>query len=260
MMDRSRRIADLWNWLPTFRVVAEYESIHKAAAVLATSPSAVSRMVKLLEDALGESLFVRTSTGLLLTTYGKEVLDVTRRAMRLVHDGISGSDATRDMVVGAVDSSLAHLLGLALVNLAQEAPLPGMALSSLEPAFVVEELLRGNVDLVVAYDCDRHDELTVEPLGTLSFAPHVGTDRAQGKGAHVGSPMRVATFDQGVLLAQAGTVVLLPCEIVPRSIRAVGPASTKRDVVAVFRTRLSPGGTEDLDRVVRSIRARLASP
>ena len=58
-MARFRRVAQLWNWLPAFRGVAEHQSIHGASAALGTSPPALSRTVKLLEEALGAELFTR---------------------------------------------------------------------------------------------------------------------------------------------------------------------------------------------------------
>jgi DNA-binding transcriptional LysR family regulator len=60
-MDRFRRVAQLWNWLPAFRGVAEHENPQRAASVLGVSASALSRTVKLLEDALGAEVFVRQS-------------------------------------------------------------------------------------------------------------------------------------------------------------------------------------------------------
>ena len=85
-MDRARRVASLWNWLPAFRVVAEYEGIQKAAVVLHVSPSSLSRTIKLIEDVIGTPLFVRASTGLTLTAFGVELLKRTREAMRRVDD------------------------------------------------------------------------------------------------------------------------------------------------------------------------------
>ena len=68
-MMRFRRVSQLWNWLPGFRGVAEHASIHKAAQALGTSPSALSRTVKLLESAVGGALFVRQGSGLALTAF-----------------------------------------------------------------------------------------------------------------------------------------------------------------------------------------------
>jgi hypothetical protein len=49
---RLRRVAQLWNWLPGFRAVAEHEHVHKAAHTLGISPSALSRTVKLYALAI----------------------------------------------------------------------------------------------------------------------------------------------------------------------------------------------------------------
>src|SRR5262245_9460417 len=91
-MPRFRRVADVWNWLPAFRAVAEHESIHAAAAALCLSPSALSRTVRLLEDALGVRLFERLGNRLKLTSIGEQLLSIARDAMRRVDDGLSGTD------------------------------------------------------------------------------------------------------------------------------------------------------------------------
>src|SRR5581483_2269624 len=87
-LDRYRRIARLWNWLPAFRAVAEYESVQAAGTALALSPSALSRAVRLIEDELGEPLFVRAPSGLTLTARGQALLTATRDAMRGVDDAL----------------------------------------------------------------------------------------------------------------------------------------------------------------------------
>src|SRR2546423_13968187 len=94
-MKRFRRVADLWNWLPGFRAVAEHESVNEAAAALHVSASALSRTVKLLESALGADLFVRRGPGLELTQLGTELLAITRDVMRQVDDCISRDEGRR---------------------------------------------------------------------------------------------------------------------------------------------------------------------
>ena len=51
-MERLRSIANLWNWLPAFRAVAETGNLRLAAERLHVSPSALSRTVRLLEDEI----------------------------------------------------------------------------------------------------------------------------------------------------------------------------------------------------------------
>ena len=55
---RYRRIAHLWNWLPSFRVAAEYESIQRAALAMAVSPSSLGRVV----DARSNAAIVEAMT------------------------------------------------------------------------------------------------------------------------------------------------------------------------------------------------------
>ncbi len=56
-MDPTKKLRDIWAWIPVFRVVAETEHLPTAAARLHVSPSALSRTVRLVEDTLGEELF-----------------------------------------------------------------------------------------------------------------------------------------------------------------------------------------------------------
>ena len=56
-------------------------SFHRAAAVLGTDQSVVSRKIRSLEDRLGVSLFERNRTGVRLTHAGKEFIDQAKSAL-----------------------------------------------------------------------------------------------------------------------------------------------------------------------------------
>ncbi len=58
--------------LQSFMMVCQEGSISKAAQKLFISPQGLSKLIKNLEDEVGVSLFVRTSTGIHLTYYGKK--------------------------------------------------------------------------------------------------------------------------------------------------------------------------------------------
>ena len=73
---------------PAFRAVAETEHLPTAAKRLHLTPAALSRSVRLLEDALGRPLFHRVGRGIKLSTAGRHLADAVRGAMRLVDDGI----------------------------------------------------------------------------------------------------------------------------------------------------------------------------
>jgi DNA-binding transcriptional LysR family regulator len=62
-------------------VVGGQPSFHRAAAVLGTDQSVVSRKIRGLEDQLGVSLFERNRTGVRLTHAGKEFIDQAKSAL-----------------------------------------------------------------------------------------------------------------------------------------------------------------------------------
>jgi len=68
----SRRLPPL-NSLRAFEAVARSESISRAADELFVTHGAVSKQIKILENFLGEHLFERSSTGLVLTGAGVEL-------------------------------------------------------------------------------------------------------------------------------------------------------------------------------------------
>jgi DNA-binding transcriptional LysR family regulator len=177
-MARFRRVAQLWNWLPGFRGVAEHESVHKAAQTLGISPSALSRTVKLLESALGAPLFVRQASGLELTTLGAELLTITRDVMRQVDDCITRDEARRGgvgpLLVGVTSDLAAAVAARALIGPGEGASTTHV-LRILEEA-AADELLQGNVDLVVIGSCPRTPELVGERIGQAQFGIYAAHD------------------------------------------------------------------------------------
>lgn len=62
-----------FRYLKAFMLTAKYTSFSKAAEELNIAQSAVSRQIKLLEDALSEELIIRSSKKVMLTEKGKEL-------------------------------------------------------------------------------------------------------------------------------------------------------------------------------------------
>ncbi len=98
-----------YNHLLYFHSVAREGSVAKAAKVLHLTPQTVSGQIKLLEEAIGEPLFLRVGRGLTLSdtgrvvqTYADEIFSVgTALAQRLQS---SGQGNLRALRVGIVDS------------------------------------------------------------------------------------------------------------------------------------------------------------
>lgn len=168
--ERQQRIGAIWDWLPTFRAAAEYESLQRASLALGVSVSAVSRSIKQLEARLGFSVFVRLKSGVRLTPRGEALLDATRASMRLLDDVLHPTDTRR---VSAEPPLLPAFLATAvpLDNLELVAPpktehLPGA-------------LQRGELDLFVSTTPLRRGPLESTELGHLAMvrARAPGTER-----------------------------------------------------------------------------------
>lgn len=91
------RPRDRMNWedVRVFIAVADCKSISKAAQLLKVTPGMVSRRLDDLESALDVSLFVRTATGMVLTSAGEDMLDRALSMQRFadsIEDSVRGRD------------------------------------------------------------------------------------------------------------------------------------------------------------------------
>ena len=79
----------MWNWLPATHFVAELGSIREAARVLGVSPSAVSRMVKLVEETIDIQIFVRGPNRIVLTSAGESFVTKIRQGLSVLFDAVA---------------------------------------------------------------------------------------------------------------------------------------------------------------------------
>jgi DNA-binding transcriptional LysR family regulator len=171
---RHRAIAQLWDWLPAFRAVAEYESVNKAAVAVAISPSALSRSVRLLEEALGSEVFNRHSSGLTLTPLGQELLTATRDSMRRLDDVVAGKNASEGgartpLKVGVTNALADWAARKAVLALAHHDAI-NVVQKRVSPDDAGEELLRGNMDVVLCKPAQRSSDLAQEAVGVARWA------------------------------------------------------------------------------------------
>jgi LysR family glycine cleavage system transcriptional activator len=83
--------------LRAFEAAARLGSFRAAAAELSVTPSAISHQIRVLEDRLGASLFVRTVRAVELTAAGKLLARDTRRAFEALSAGMARVEsAARD--------------------------------------------------------------------------------------------------------------------------------------------------------------------
>jgi DNA-binding transcriptional LysR family regulator len=177
-MSRYQHIAQLWNWLPAFRGVAEFRSVQRAASELHISPSALSRTVRLLEEAIGEDLFVRTPSGLDLTTRGAALLVATRDAMRLIDDALVGQRSSTSTTIGATSELATHVVGASMLD-ANAARIRVIVDDDAEAA-----LLRGDVDSVVSETTPSSSDVIAESIGIARHGVYVSLAHSHAGGTH----------------------------------------------------------------------------
>lgn len=93
----TRRLPSL-NALRCFEVVAAHSSVKKAAQVLNVSESAVSRQVRILEEQLGVTLFLRSHSGLEITEEGRRLATSTKEAFDHIANAIDPFQSDDDVV------------------------------------------------------------------------------------------------------------------------------------------------------------------
>jgi DNA-binding transcriptional LysR family regulator len=174
---RMRRVAQVWNWLPGFRAVAETGHLPSAAAMLGSSAPGLSRTIGLLEAALGAPLFERVGRRLRLNDDGARLLTAVRNAMRQVDDALdalSGQELNGTLRVAAWGS---HMLPLVLPALsALRARHPGLTVhvSSPDPARVAGQLLDGALDVALVASPIANLELVCTRVGEIGSSVYAG--------------------------------------------------------------------------------------
>ncbi len=106
--------------LMAFLAVAEERSFTRAAARLGTSQSAVSAVVRRLEERLGVRLLTRTTRAVSPTEAGQRLSDTLRPALADIEAGLSELDEMRSRPAGTIrltsSSSVAEQLVLPVAN------------------------------------------------------------------------------------------------------------------------------------------------
>lgn len=152
LMERARDVSRLWDWLPAFRAVAETQHLPTAAKAMGVSPSALSRSVALLEDAVGHPLFERVGRRIVLNDSGAQFLRAVRDAMRGVHSALEFIDDA--LFVGPCRISgpiswLRLLIPGAVDRLATDHPQLKLEAITLATPDVVTSLQQGNIDVAL---------------------------------------------------------------------------------------------------------------
>jgi DNA-binding transcriptional LysR family regulator len=127
----SRELPSL-NALRAFEATARLGSVSRAAAELHVTHGAISRQVRVLEEALARPLFVRHGRGVVLTAAGEQLRDRVAGAFDQLRDGWSELQRDRaegPFVLGCASSLLARWVIPRLDRLERDLPLLKLHLS-----------------------------------------------------------------------------------------------------------------------------------
>ena len=94
-----------YRYLKAFILTASFSSFSKAAEKLKIAQSAVSRQIKLLEEAVGEELIIRSSKKVLLTQKGKELFLAAQHFDQMAADIFEKEDI-REVKIGILQGLL----------------------------------------------------------------------------------------------------------------------------------------------------------
>ena len=176
-MTPDKKLSDIWPWLPVFRVVAETQHLPTAAARLHISPSAISRTIRLVEEALGEPLFVRSSRRIVLNSAGQRLLQAVRRTMTGLERSL-GEVLERDFVGEYRISSLGVLTDFfvlpTLLKLREEHPRILPCMTTLSSKEANRQLASGLLEVAFYYDATTLEGVHCHRIGTLTNSLYCG--------------------------------------------------------------------------------------
>ncbi|SEK10352.1 MULTISPECIES: LysR substrate-binding domain-containing protein [unclassified Variovorax] len=140
--------------LSTFLLVADMQSLSRAAIASDTAQSLVSRQIAMLEAAWGGRLFDRTGRGMALSDFGKRMYPEVKRVVDQVAQlDAAASEAagvlTGTVHVGVLPSLSRQLLPMLLADIRERAP--ALRLHVLEgfSGTLDEQLASGRLDMIV---------------------------------------------------------------------------------------------------------------
>lgn len=139
-----------------FLVIAELESLSKAAAALDQTQSGLSKQLATLEAHMGQALFTRTGRGLKLTEAGELLRDAASKGYREV-DAAVEAVRMRGVTYGTVRLAAVHTMSYYYVRdlvtaLMAQHPLVNLSLMGRSSPDVVSLVESGRADLGIVYD------------------------------------------------------------------------------------------------------------
>lgn len=163
--------------------VADAGGFGRAARKLGLSQPALSKSLAALEQSLRVTLVDRSRRGASLTPFGELLVERSRAIENLIDraqvdlqrsiEGLEG-----EIRIGVSPVCCVGLVPYAIARLADEAPEASISVRELEDNHLREQLLRGDLDVVVSADAPHQNlkGIVAEPLFTDSLVIAVGRE------------------------------------------------------------------------------------
>jgi len=158
--------------LRVFCVAAESGNFREAASRLAVSPQVVTRVVKALEDELGETLFHRSTRGVQVSDFGERLLERARAAVAGVDTLFERRDRRAlSAHTGTVRVAAPSIIGRpfvldALAPCAAEHP--GLVID-LRLSEVIADVVQQQIDVGVRIGALRDSRFVARPVAKVHF-------------------------------------------------------------------------------------------
>ncbi|MFV0473680.1 MAG: LysR family transcriptional regulator [Pikeienuella sp.] len=166
--------------LRTFIMVAETGSLSGASDRLRLAQPALSRRIRMLEEAVGFALFTRSGRGMQLTEHGAALLARVSGLVKQLDDSVADvrsmtSEPTGRVVLGCIPSASHVVAGRVAIRVARELPKVSLRIVEGYAGHLIDWIHRGEVDLALLYGpaSDLHlrvSEVMREELALISPA------------------------------------------------------------------------------------------
>src|SRR4249919_2090068 len=142
--------------LKAFLLVAQHHSFARAAEALFVTPSALSLLIRELENQLGFRLFDRTTRHVALTAHGGQLLAIARRSLEELDGATSrirqtARDASDTLSVGAGLLMAANILPQAIKEFRAQRPELRVQLFDAGPTALMQRVRAGTLDMGLGF-------------------------------------------------------------------------------------------------------------
>jgi LysR family nitrogen assimilation transcriptional regulator len=189
-----------------FQKVAELQSLRRAAEVLHVSQPALTRQIQVLEREIGSDLFLRVNQRLQLTPAGQILMSRAEKILNEIST-IIGDIRRLDeqkgdrLVIGAVQSTMAHVLPRAIDQVKRDFPKVRIEISGFRSSEIISRVIGGELDMGLVSSPNIDPRLQCEPIARDPFVAvvnsghHLADQRVVTLGQVVGHPL--VTFPVG---------------------------------------------------------------